>query len=535
MEGLFSERYSVKRSAKIVFFLILVAVGLSIYRDYGISWDEPTSRLNGAVTLKYVAERLAPALLPTAVSNLPSLNTYSDHDYGVVFEAPAVALQVMLGISDSKNVFLFRHLLTFLVSLTGIYAVQKMAERRFSNWKIGFLAALFLVLTPRLFAESFYNSKDLVFMALFAVAMNTTIKFVLDPCFKNAFLHGLASALAIDVRIMAVILPVATVAILIVRLLKRELPLPATYRALGVYLVVAPILIVAMWPWLWSNPIGNFVQAFANMSKFSNYFDVLYMGHFVQNTELPWHYVPVWISITTPLLYLGLFVVGAVNTIRKIASRRAGLWKSDEELQDAIFLALFVAPIASVVLLHSVIYDGWRHLYFIYPAFLLVAINGWVWLWGEDLVWTTRKSLLAIVTAISVILTATWMWNAHPFQNIYFNALAGTDLRSRYELDYWGLANRKALEYIVKNDHSELIYVESGSFTPLDTSFYMLDAADRKRLRDPDDKNVAQYVVTNYRLLKPPNDDKYLEDYDLFYQIKLDDEVILSVFRRKAA
>ena len=63
----------------------------------------------------------------------------------------------------------------------------------------------------------------------------------------------------------------------------------------------------------------------------------------------------------------------------------------------------------------------------------------------------------------------------------------------------------------------------------------MLDAADRKRLRDPDDKNVAQYVVTNYRLLKPPNDDKYLEDYDLFYQIKLDDEVILSVFRRKAA
>src|SRR5262249_5301406 len=151
---------------------------------------------------------------------------------------------------------------------TGIYTVQKMAERRFSNCKIGLLAALFLVLTPRLFAESFYNSKDIVFMALFAVAMNTTIKFVLDPRFKNAFLHGLASALAIDVRIVAVILPVATVAILVVRLLKRELPLPATCRALGVYLVVASIIVVAMWPWLWSNPIGNFVQAFANMSKF---------------------------------------------------------------------------------------------------------------------------------------------------------------------------------------------------------------------------------------------------------------------------
>jgi hypothetical protein len=252
-----------------------------------------------------------------------------------------------------------------------------------------------------------------------------------------------------------------------------------------------------MWPWLWSDPIGNFVQAFANMSKFRTQPDVLYMGRFVPSTELPWHYVLVWISITTPLLYLGLFVGGAFNTVRQIASRKAALWKSDEELQDAIFLALFVAPIAAVVLLHSVIIDGWRHMYFIYPAFLLVAINGWVSLWGNDLVWTTRKSLLAVVTVISVIHTGTWMWKAHPFQNVYFNTLAGTDLRSRYELDYWGLANRKALEYMAKNDHSDAIYVRPGSFTLLPRAAYMLDALDGKRLMYTTDRNVARYVVTS--------------------------------------
>ena len=48
---------------------------------------------------------------------------------------------------------MFRHLLTFLVALAGIYAVQKMADRRFSDWRIGLLAALFLILTPRLFAN----------------------------------------------------------------------------------------------------------------------------------------------------------------------------------------------------------------------------------------------------------------------------------------------------------------------------------------------------------------------------------------------
>jgi len=520
----------VKYPIQTVFFLVLLAIGLGTYRDYGISWDEPLARFRGAVTLKYVAKCLAPSLLTSAADHVPSLNEYPQRAYGVAFEAPAVALEVMLGIHDKKNVFMFRHLLTFLVAVAGIYAVKRMADRRFSDWRIGLLAALFLVLTPRLFAESFYNSKDVVFMAVFAIAMNTTIAFVLKPSLKTALLHALASAVAIDIRMMAIIVPAATVAILIVRLLKRELPTPLACRALAVYLPVASILVIAMWPWLWSSPIANFVQALGNVSK--DYWDdeVLYMGRFIRSTELPWHYIPVWISITTPVLYLGLFLVGAFNTLRQIASRSAGLWKGDEELQDAVFFGLFATPIAAVILVHPVLYDGWRHLYFIYPAFLLLAIKGWVSLWSNDWVWSVRKSLLAAVTAISLIYTAAWMWKVHPFQNVYFNIFAGTNLRSRYDLDYWGLANRKALEYILKNDHSETIDVR-GIHTPVREAFNMIDEPDKKRLRYG--QEPTRYIVTSYRQEKDLDDTKYAEDYDLFYQIKVDDEIILSVFRRK--
>jgi len=517
-----------RHPVRIVFFLILLAVGLGVYRDYGISLDEVAQRSIGAMTLAYVANRLAPSLLaraPSHLSHVESLNDYPDRDHGVAFEAPAVALEAILGIGDLKNVFMFRHLLTFLVALAGIYAVQRMAERRFSDWRIGLLAALFLVLTPRLFAESFYNSKDVVFMALFAIAMNTMIAFVLKPGFKTAFLHALASGVAIDVRIMGVLLPPATVAILIVRLLKRELPTPATCRALAVYLAAACILVIAMWPWLWSDPIGNFVQAFRNMAKFRWGGEVLYIGRFVPSTDLPWHYVLVWISITTPLLYLALFLVGAFSTLRQIASRRTHLWKGDEELQDTIFFGLFAAPIATVILLHSVLYDGWRLMYFIYPAFLLLAIKGWVSLWGNNSIRTIPRSLLAIVTVISIVHTTVWMWKAHPFQNVYFNAFAGTGVRFRYDLDYWGLAKRKALEYILKNDDSEVIYVRGEGL-----AFYMLDARDKKRLRYSDD---SRYVITNYRGVQNRDEAKYAKDYDIFYQIRVGNEVILSILRRK--
>src|SRR5215467_6984714 len=243
-------RIVLKYLIQILCFLVLLVIGLCIYRDYGISWDEPKQRISGAVTLKYLAERFAPSLLNDTANHLESLNDYKDRDYGIAFETPAVALELMFGLGspeglpfplprDGKTVFMFRHLLTFLLTLAGIFAVQKIAERRFSDWRIGLLAALFLVLTPRLFAESFYNSKDVVFMAVFAIAMNTTILFVLNPSLKSGFLHALASAVAIDVRIVAVILPLATVAILIVRLLKRELPTSVTCRTLAVYLAIA--------------------------------------------------------------------------------------------------------------------------------------------------------------------------------------------------------------------------------------------------------------------------------------------------------
>ena len=394
-----------KYAIQILFFLTLLALGLSIYLDYGISWDEPTSRVNGAVTFKYVVERFASSLLKERASTLPSLNEYDDRDYGIAFEAPAVALETMLGITDTKDVFEFRHLLTFLVTLAGIFAIQKMVERRFSDWRIGLLAALFLVLTPRLFAESFYNSKDVVFMAVFAIAMNTTIKFVLHPSLRSALLHGLASSVAIDIRIMAVILPAATVTILIIRLLKRELLIRLTCRALAIYLATTCILVLVMWPWLWSDPISNFVQAFRNMAMFRWEKEVLYMGRYVRATELPWHYVPVWISITTPLLYLALFLIGVSTTLRQIASRRAGIWQGDEELQDAIFLGLLVIPVMTVILGHSVLYDGWRQLYFVYPAFLCLAVGGWVSLWGTDLA-MIRRLPLALVTVASVVYTA---------------------------------------------------------------------------------------------------------------------------------
>ena len=262
----------------ILFFTALLALGLAIHRDYGISWDEPFQRFTGAVTVKHLAEKFAPSLVSGEAGRLPALADYIDRDHGTAFEAPAVALEALLGLTDKRDIFMLRHLLTFLVCFAGAIALYGLAARRFSDWRLGLLAVLLLALSPRLFAESFYNSKDAVFMAAFAIALNTAVAFVLSPGIRTALLHAVATGFAIDIRIMAVILPAASIAILALRLVRGELAVQRTVVAGAVYLVAAFAAAVAMWVWLWADPVGNFLEAFASMAKFRYPGDTLYMG-----------------------------------------------------------------------------------------------------------------------------------------------------------------------------------------------------------------------------------------------------------------
>jgi len=292
--------------------------------------------------------------------------------------------------------------------------------------------------------------------------------------------------------------------------------------------------VVALWPWLWSDPLGHLGQALIAMSRFRFDNEILYMGELVRTMELPWHYLPVWISITMPPLYLLLFAVGTAATSWRLIVRGRELWRGEAELQDLVFLCMFAAPIAAAILLHSVLYNGWRQFYFVGPVFLLVALRGWHCLWQAAIGGSVRRPALIVVTAVSLVATAAWMWRVHPLQNVYFNFLAGSHLAVRFELDYWGLSARGALEHVLANDRNASIDVLDASDMALEKNLLLLAPHDRQRLRVTTNRDTPHYVFTNgYRSDRDAEWRKHRQDYEPFYQVKVDDEAILSVFRRK--
>ncbi|WP_133273992.1 immunoglobulin domain-containing family protein [Hymenobacter radiodurans] len=373
---------SVRRVVVGGFFILLLLTGLLLHRDYGVSVDEPRHKLNGMVNIKYVGEMLAPELVRRQAGTelIPALKGYSENDHGVVFEVPMALLNFAFTRNDTQAAYWLRHLCIFLVFVAGVYALYGLATLRFQNWRWGLLTALLLVLSPRFFAEAFYNAQDIVFMALFTLSIYCLVCFLRRPSYLRALLHALATALAIDVRILGVMSVAFTLGMVGLELLltpqaerSSEQPL---FKATLLYLVAASAFVVMGWPALWEAPLINFVAIFRSMSHFSWHSKVFYFGQYLPGTQLPWHYIPVWISLTTPLPYLLAAGLGLAATLRRFWRGGWAYWRAREARLSLLLLLWLLTPLVLVIALHAVVYNGWRHLYFLYPALLLFAVQG---------------------------------------------------------------------------------------------------------------------------------------------------------------
>ena len=90
------------------------------------------------------------------------------------------------------------------------------------------------------------------------------------------------------------------------------------------------------------------------------------------------------------------------------------------------------------------------------------------------------------------------MYKNHPFQNVYFNFLAGKNYNENFEMDFLGVSNKKALEYIYENEVGRT-KIYSLSTTDLNLSKKILKKEIRETIEIVHDINSAYYVTNNYR------------------------------------
>jgi len=503
---------------QIIFFGVLILLGLFIFRDYGMSWDEQYQRdSNGKLVHNYVFHNEVEPYLSSA-----------EKYHGPAIEWPLYSFERVFGFSESRDVYLFRHLICYLFFIFSGFIFYKLINEIYADWKLAAFGAVLYVFSPRMFADAFYNSKDIGALAGYTMSMYSAILFFKKPTMKRGIFHGFLSGFLIAIRITGVIMPVVTMIILLLRYLQDSNRYKADTLLKGItaYFAVTCLFIIAFWPILWHSPVEHFTQAWIEMSKFNWRSHVTYLGEFVNTWELPWHYLPVWIGLTTPNIVLVLLVLSVITvTVNLFRIKKIDFDKFSFTLFAMI---LFIAPILAVVFLHSIIYDGWRHLYFINGAMIVAAIYP-IYVFQKYL--SDKWNKLIIPSLMICYMPVLWMMiKIHPFQNLYFNKLYYKTIGEanfQMEMDYWGLTYSKGLRYVLDTDKNKKFNIKVDNYGG-EINQLLLSKEERKRIRIVKEDSIADYFIGNYRWSRSV----YYYEYEKF-NVNVDGAKVLTVFKIK--
>jgi len=322
-----------------------------------------------------------------------------------------------------------------------------------------------------------------------------------DKKIRHFVLFGILSGLLINIRIMGIVIPAVVTVLVLIDIFMG----PYRKRILmlyGVYLVLTVVVVILTWPWLWEDPAGRFQIAFSNMSKFRWDNNILMNGDFVKASAVGWKYLPQWFGLTTPVIYLLLGIAGFVFLVLRFFRKPLDFIRQTNDRNQLIYLVCSAGPVMAVIILHSVLYDGWRQMYFIYPAFLLLAVYGLSSLMNVRIFFgDLPKVAISILLIVSFAGTGFTMIKSHPFEDVYFNILLSKKdqyLRKTFELDYWGTSYKQALEYIVARDRSPVLKIKVANL-PGEYNSYILKPEDRKRIQYVEADDQADYFITDYR------------------------------------
>jgi hypothetical protein len=197
-----------------------------------------------------------------------------------------------------------------------------------------------------------------------------------------------------------------------------------------------------------------------------------------------------------------------------------------------VVIGRFVVPIVAIYIFHSVLYDGWRQMFFIFPPIVLVSVRDFKALYKWLMNFSLRSNILRIVAGSFLLAgLAEPIWFSvrnHPYENVYFNAFAGdpSTLRQRFELDFWGLSYKQAIDFILANDPGQKKKIFVANPPGRDYINSGLTAGRKSRLILADSPDTANYFVSEFRW--HPGDYPYAEE---FYSINVRGMKIMVVYR----
>ena len=486
-----------------------ILIGVFVFRDYGLSWDEP---------LFYdYADALGYAYSPKEwfSGNFDLSNSYGisgdDHKtrgpaYLFLARQPVYLLKA-LGLDSASS----WHLVNFLFFQLGVYFLYRLSLRWIQP-KTAFAASAFFSWQPLLWGHAFINPKDPPFLIFFLGSICLGFEMVdflfIDTKnkrqkFISAILPAILLGITISIRVLG---PLAGLLVFIYfftrAIQEKKLRVSEFYPPqLGPWLIflayglIAIVTMLITWPYLWENPLIRFVEVFRLMSDNPTTLSVLFGGEIFRAGELPRRYFPfmLFMTLTEPVWIL--FGIGLITGFWKLITDR-----SPQQINKLTTITLtlfwFLFLLGYVLIRRPSMYDGIRHFLFILPPIFIIAGFAFEYLFR----WIAHTWLRAGLVFVLSLPGLIGILNLHPYQYTYYNSFVGGTSRAfrNYETDYWLTCYKESVERLEENNNQPInLFVHRESYI---AAYYADPTITVNDLRGAvSDVQSGDYVLVNTR------------------------------------
>lgn len=192
-------------SKRILFLAGILLVGILTLLPYGFYLDQD---LEQQVLYSNIKEYLlhlpgdgSEAQQELMDSTVPEISVSADKYRGMAVYYPAFLVWYINKLSPYWG-SVFWHLYTFLLVFWGMCSLFFLGKNLFHKERVAAFLVLLFFLTPRMFAESHYNNKDMVLLSLTFTLFYWGKRLMEKPSLKNICLFSIIGALAANMRII---------------------------------------------------------------------------------------------------------------------------------------------------------------------------------------------------------------------------------------------------------------------------------------------------------------------------------------------
>jgi len=328
------------------------------------------------------------------------------------------------------------------------------------------LAILLLFISPRFLGHALNNNKDIPFALGFILSIYGMVRLFSDlPKIKiwNIIWLTLGIGIAISIR-LAGILSIGLLGLFSAIYYLSQKPYfkpfqKEKFKTLKKIIIIVPLVSligffigIVYWPFMMEDPITNLKTVLDATNSHPVSLNQLFNGKIILSSQIPSNYVLTYVYKSYPLVILAGILFAVTIAPFKL--------KKEHRFNFLIITFSFFFVLIWMSIENSNFYGGIRHLLFIYPIAIGIAVFGYYFL--RSAIEKIENKWLKLLPYTFIILLSIGpvihLIKNYPYSYVYFNEMAGGVKKAcyKYETDYFQHSLRQSTEWFIENELPKL-------------------------------------------------------------------------------